>query len=62
LTGAIYVELLASHAPIIEEIRIFEQKQKSKELEEELKASLNFFRKTTTFTAKLTPQALLFQT
>jgi hypothetical protein len=28
LTRTIYVEPLASHVPIVEEIRIFEQKQK----------------------------------
>jgi hypothetical protein len=51
----IYVELLTSHAPTIEEIRVFEQEQISRELEEELKTTLNFLRKTTTFTTKPAP-------
>jgi len=55
LTRAIYVKPLASCTPTIEEIRIFEQEQRSRELEEELKATLNFIRKTTTSTAKPIP-------
>jgi len=51
--------LLASHAPITKEIRIFEQEQRSRELEEELKATLNFLRKTTTFTTKPVPQVIV---
>jgi hypothetical protein len=42
LIGAIYVELFVSCAPIVEDFRIFEQEQKSKELEEELEVALNF--------------------
>jgi hypothetical protein len=50
----IYVELLVSRAPTVEEIRIFEQEQRSRELEDELKATLNFQRKTIISTTKPT--------
>jgi hypothetical protein len=43
LTGGIYVKPLASHAPTTKGTRIFEQEQKSRKLEEELEATLNFF-------------------
>lgn len=36
------------HAPTVEEIRMFEQKQKSRDLEEELEIALNFHRKIAT--------------
>jgi hypothetical protein len=38
----IYVEPLVSCAPTTKDIRIFEQKHRNRELEEELKATLNF--------------------
>jgi hypothetical protein len=53
LTRVIYVELLISHAPIVEKIRIFEQEQISKELEEELEATLSIIKKTITSIVKL---------
>jgi hypothetical protein len=59
---AIYVELLASCAPITKETRIFEPKQKSRELEEELEATLNFLKKTTTFIATSAPQSHYYLT
>jgi hypothetical protein len=40
----IYVEPLVSCAPTTKDIRIFEQKHKSRELEEELKTTLNFLK------------------
>jgi hypothetical protein len=43
LTGAIYIEPLASCELIAKELRIFEQEQESRELEEELKAIFDFF-------------------
>ncbi len=55
LTWTINVEPLASHAPIVEEIRIFEQEQRSRELEEELETTLNFLRRTIMSIAKLVP-------
>ncbi len=55
----IYVELLASCAPTVEEIRIFEQEQRSRELEEELKATLNFQRKTIISTTKPVPHVIV---
>ncbi len=42
LTRTICIEPLASCEPIIEDIRIFEQEHKSRELEKELKVALNF--------------------
>jgi hypothetical protein len=59
LTKSIYVEPLASRAPTIEEIRIFEQEHISKELEEELEATLNFLRRTTISTAKPVPHVIV---
>jgi len=41
LSGAIYIKPLAFHEPTIEKLRIFEQKQISRVLEEELKITLN---------------------
>jgi hypothetical protein len=38
----IYVKSFASHTPTIEDIKVFEQKQKNRELKEELETSLNF--------------------
>ncbi len=49
----IYVEPFVSCAPTTEEIIIIQQEHRSRELEEELEATLNFLRKTTTFTSKL---------
>ncbi len=43
LIGAIYVEPLASRTPTTEDIIIFEQEKINRELEEELKTTLNFF-------------------
>jgi hypothetical protein len=40
--------LFASHAPIIEDIIIFEKEQRSRELEKELEATLNFLKITIT--------------
>jgi hypothetical protein len=54
LIGAIYVELLVSRAPIIEETNFFEQ-HKSRELKEELETYIHFLRKTTIFTVAPTP-------
>ncbi len=54
-----YVEPLASRAPIVEETRIFEQEQRSRELEEELEVALNFLKRTITFTATLAPQVIV---
>jgi hypothetical protein len=51
----IYVEPLVSCTPIAEAIKFFEQEHKSKELEEELEATLNFLRITITSIAKLVP-------
>lgn len=59
MIGTIYVEPLASHAPHVEETRIFEQEQKSRELEEELEVVLNFLKKTITSTITLTPQVII---
>jgi hypothetical protein len=55
LIGTIYVESLVSHALLIEETIIFEQKHKSRELKEELKAYPRFLRVTTTFRVAPTP-------
>jgi hypothetical protein len=55
----IYVELLVSRAPIAEEIKIFEQEQKSKELGKELEVALNFLKKIATFIAKPIPQVIV---
>jgi hypothetical protein len=55
LIGAIYVEPLALHAPIVKEIILFEQEHKSRELEEELKTTFNFLKKTTITTTSPTP-------
>ncbi len=55
LIGAIYVEPLALHAPIVKEIIFFEQEHKSRELEEELKTTFNFLKKTTITTTSPTP-------
>jgi hypothetical protein len=55
----IYVKLLTSCAPMAKEIRVFEQEQRSKELEEELEVALNFLRRPTTFTTKPTPQVIV---
>ncbi len=46
LIGTIYIEFLASWEPTKEEIKIFEEKKKSKELEEEFKAVINFLKRT----------------
>jgi uncharacterized protein affecting Mg2+/Co2+ transport len=50
---------LVSRAPTIKEIKFFEQKQRSRELEKELKATLIFKRKTTTSTTKLVPHVIV---
>jgi hypothetical protein len=50
LIGTICIEPIASCEPIEEVIKIFEEEAKSRELEEELEATLIFFRITTTFT------------
>jgi hypothetical protein len=55
LIGTNYIEPLASHEPIAEEVRIFEQENRSRELEQELKATLNFFRRTITSTIIVEP-------
>jgi hypothetical protein len=55
LIGAIYVEPLASHAPITKETRTFEQEQKNRELE----TTFNFLRRTTTSISTLTPQIII---
>ncbi len=55
----IYVEPLVSCTPIAEAIKFFEQEHKSKELEEELEATLNFLRITITSIAKLVPQVIV---
>ncbi len=54
LTKVIYVGPLVSRVPTTKDIWIFEQEQRSRELEEELEATQNFLRKTTTFTTKPT--------
>jgi hypothetical protein len=59
LIGMIYVKLLASCAPTTKDIRIFEQEQRSRELEEELEATLNFLKKTTTSIVKPVPQVII---
>jgi 5-bromo-4-chloroindolyl phosphate hydrolysis protein len=56
----IYVKLLASCVTITEEIIMFEQEQRSKELEEELEATLNFLKKTITSTTNQYHKLLLF--
>ncbi len=56
---AIYVELLASHAPTVKETIIFEQKQRSRELEEELETKFDSLKKTTTSIATLAPQVII---
>jgi hypothetical protein len=53
LIGAIYIEPLASQKPLEEEIRIFGEEKKSKKLEEELEATLNFLRRIMTSTATI---------
>ncbi len=45
LIGAIYIEPLALRKPLEEEIRIFGEEKKIKNLEEELEATLNFLRR-----------------
>ncbi len=50
LIRAIYVESLTLHAPTTRETIIFEQKQRSRELKEELEATFSFIRKTITST------------
>jgi hypothetical protein len=55
LIGIIYIEPLALCEPIAKDIRICEQEQKSRELEEELKATLNFFSRTITYTSTPEP-------
>ncbi len=60
ITGMIYVKLLASCVTITEEIIMFEQEQRSKELEEELEATLNFLKKTITSTTNQYHKLLLF--
>ncbi len=55
----IYVEFLASRTPTVEETKVFDQEQRSRELEEELEIALNFLRKTTTSTTKPTPQVIV---
>jgi hypothetical protein len=45
LTISLYVEPLASHEPTTKEVRIFEQKKRSRELKVELEATLNFLSK-----------------
>ncbi len=59
LTRTLYVEPLASRAPTTKEVRIFEQEQKSRELEKELEAILNFSRRTTIFTIAPTPHVIV---
>ncbi len=59
LTREIYVEPLASCTPTTKEIKVFEQKLKSKELEEELEKTLNFLKKPTIFIAKPTPHVIV---
>jgi hypothetical protein len=51
----IYVSILASCAPTTEQTKVFEKEQINRELEEELEASLNFLRRTTTSIAKPAP-------
>jgi hypothetical protein len=51
----IYVKSLASCTQIAKEIRIFEQEQRSKESKEDLKATLDFLKRTMTSTIKPTP-------
>jgi hypothetical protein len=46
-------------APTVKETRIFEQKQKGRELEEELKVALNFLMDTITSTIKPTSQVIV---
>jgi hypothetical protein len=46
LIEAIYIKPLASHEPTKEEIIIFEEEKKSRELEEELELTLNFLKRT----------------
>jgi hypothetical protein len=55
LTRAIHVESLASHTRTIEGTKVFEQEQRNRELEEEIEVTLNFLRRTITFTVKPTP-------
>jgi hypothetical protein len=43
----------------MEEIRIFEQEQRSRELEEELEAALNILKRTIMFTTKLVPHVIV---
>ncbi len=59
LTQAINVEPLVSSASTTEETKVFEQEQRSRELEEELEEALNFLRRTTTSTSKPTPQVIV---
>ncbi len=59
LIGAIYVEPLASHTPTTEEIKVFEQEQKSRELEEELETTLNFLKRTIISIIKPAPQVII---
>jgi hypothetical protein len=59
LTKAIYVKPLVSSASTIEETKVFEQEQRSRELEEELERALNFLRRTITSTSKPTAQVII---
>jgi hypothetical protein len=45
-------------APTIEETKIFEQEQKSRELEEELEVAFKFFKKTIISIATPSPQVI----
>ncbi len=61
LTKAICVELLASFAPTTKETIIFEQRQRTGELKEELKIVFNFLRTTITPTTKPTPHCCYYK-
>ncbi len=59
LTGTIYKKPLALCEPTVKKIKVFQQEKKSKDLEEELEATLNFLMQTIIFTTTPKPHVIL---
>jgi hypothetical protein len=59
MIGGIYIEPLASHEPIVDEVIVFEQEKRSRDLEEELKTTFNFLGRTIIFIATPEPQLIV---
>ncbi len=59
MIGDIYIEPLTSCEPTVDEVRIFEQEKRSRDLEEELEPNLNFRGRTVTFIPTLEPQLIV---